>query len=110
MEDAIRHAGAARVDQPEVLMECAEMLLRAKRDIPQATQLLRRYLSSNPTAEAAPAFKAHYLLGTALEQQGDKLAAVQEYRAALSLAKTFTMAQNALERLNRDVADAVNPH
>ena len=37
MEDAIRHAGAARVDQPEVLMECAEMLLRAKRDLPQAT-------------------------------------------------------------------------
>lgn len=110
MEDAIQHAGAARVDQPEVLMECAEMLLRAKRDLPQATRLLRRYLSSSATVEAAPAFKAHYLLGTAFEQQGDKPAAAQEYRASLSLAKSFTLAQNALDRLNREVADALNPN
>jgi tetratricopeptide (TPR) repeat protein len=110
MEDAIRRAGAARVDQPEVLMECAEMLIRAKRDLPQATQLLRRYLSSTPTVEAAPAFKAHYLLGTALEQQGDKPTAAQEYRASLSLAKNFTLAQTALDRLNREVADATNPN
>jgi cytochrome c-type biogenesis protein CcmH/NrfG len=109
MEDAIRHAGSARVDQPEVLMECAEMLLRAKRDLPEATQLLRRYLSPNSTVEAAPAFKAHYLLGSALEQQGNKPAAAQEYRTSLSLAKTFTLAQTALDRLNRQVADVVNP-
>jgi hypothetical protein len=68
MEDAIRHASAAPMDQPEVLMESANMLLRSKRNLPQATQLLRRYLSSNLTVEAAPAFKAHYFLGTALEQ------------------------------------------
>jgi len=109
MEDAIRHAGAARVDQPEVLMECAEMLLRAKRDLPQATQLLRRYLPPGLTVETAPAFKAHYLLGTALEQQGDKPAAAQEYRASLSMAKKFTPAQSALDRLNREVADNANP-
>jgi hypothetical protein len=54
--------------------------------------------------EAAPAFKAHYLLGTALEQQGDKSAAAQEYRASLSLARSFTLAQDALDRLNRQVA------
>ena len=110
MEEAIRHASSAPMDQPEVLMESAEMLLRAKRNLPQATQLLRRYLSSTPTAEAAPAFKAHYLLGTALEQQGDKPAAAQEYRASLSLAKSFALAQNALDRVNRQVADVVNPH
>jgi tetratricopeptide (TPR) repeat protein len=108
MEDAIRHASSAPLDQPEVLMESAEMLLRSKRDLPQATQLLRRYLSSTPTAEAAPAFKAHYLLGTALEQQGDKPAAAQEYRASLSLAKSFALAQNALDRVNRQVADVAN--
>ena len=85
-------------------MESAEMLIRAKRDLPQATQLLRRYLSSTPTVEAAPAFKAHYLLGTALEQQGDKPA------ASLSLAKSFALAQNALDRVNRQVADVVNSH
>jgi len=108
MEDAIKHASSAPMDQPEVLMESAEMLLRSKHDLPQATQLLRRYLSSNLTVEAAPAFKAHYLLGTALEQQGDKPAAAQEYRAALSLAKSFALAQTALDRLNGQVADVVN--
>ena len=110
MEDAIRHASAAPMNQPEVLMECANMLLRAKRDLPQATQLLRRYLSSNVTVEEAPAFKAHYLLGTALEQQGDKAAAAQEYRASLALAKSFTLAQTALDRLNGQIADVVNPN
>jgi len=110
MEDAIRHASSAPMNQPEVLMESAEILLRSKRDLPQATQLLRRYLSSHPTVEAAPAFKAHYLLGTALEQQGDKPSAAQEYRASLSLAKTFALAQTALDRLNGQVADSVSPN
>jgi len=108
MEDAIRHASAAPMDQPEVLMECANMLLRSKRDLPQATQLLKRYLSSSLTVEAGPAFRAHYLLGTALEQQGNKPAAAQEYRASLALAKSYTPAQTALDRLNGQVADAVN--
>jgi tetratricopeptide (TPR) repeat protein len=110
MEDAIRHASAAPMDQPEVLMECANMLLRTKRDLPQATQLLRRYLSSSLMVEAAPAFKAHYLLGTALEQQGNKAAAAQEYRASLALARSFTQAQTALDRLNGQMADVVNPN
>ncbi|HWY53649.1 MAG TPA: tetratricopeptide repeat protein [Terriglobales bacterium] len=108
MEDAIRHASSAPMDQPEVVMESAEMLLRSKRDLPQAIQLLRRYLSSDSAVEAAPAFKAHYLLGTALEQQGDKAAAAQEYRASLSLAKSFALAQTALDRLNGQVADVAN--
>src|SRR5579863_7150958 len=110
MEDAIRRAAAAPMDQPEVLMESANMLLRTKRNLPLATQLLRRYLSSSLTVEAAPAFKAHYLLGTALEQQGDKPSAAQEYRASLALAKSYTVAQTALDRLNGQVADVVNPN
>ena len=69
--------------------------------IPAAVQFLRRYLALNSKVEEAPAFKAHYLLGTALEKQGDKQAAAQEYRAALSLAKDFSRAQEALDRLNR---------
>jgi cytochrome c-type biogenesis protein CcmH/NrfG len=110
MEDAIRHASAAPMDQPEVLMESANMLLRSKRNLSQATQLLRRYLSSSLTVEAAPAFKAHYLLGTALEQQGDKAAAAQEYRASLALAKSFTLAQTALDHLSGQLADVVKPN
>jgi len=110
MQDAIRQASAAPMNQPEVLMEGAAILLRSHRDLPQATQLLRRYLASNPTVEAAPAFKAHYLLGTALEQQGDKPAAAQEYRASLVLAKSFAPARTALDRLNGQVAGIVNPN
>src|SRR5713226_922189 len=100
MEDALNHAVAAPPDRPEILMESAEILIRAGRNLPGAIQLLHRYLS-NSTVELAPAFKAHYVLGTALEKQSDKQGAAQEYRAALALAKNFSRAQEALNRLNR---------
>jgi tetratricopeptide (TPR) repeat protein len=101
MEDAIRHASAAQTGHSEVLVDAAETLNRTGRNIPTAIDLLRRYLSSSSTVEAAPAFKAHYLLGTLLEKQGDKQEAAQEYRAALALAKSYSAAQDALNRLNR---------
>jgi cytochrome c-type biogenesis protein CcmH/NrfG len=98
MEDAIRHASTAPMKQPVVLVDSAETLIRAERNYPMAVQLLRRYLDSN-TVEEAPAFKAHYLLGTALEKQGDKAGAAKEYRTALSLARNFSLAQEALNRV-----------
>jgi tetratricopeptide (TPR) repeat protein len=101
MEDAIQHAVSAQVDRPEIIMESGEVLLRSGRNYPAAVQYLRRYLALNSKVEEAPAFKAHYLLGTALEKQGDKQGAAQEYRAALSLARNFSRAQQALDRLNR---------
>jgi tetratricopeptide (TPR) repeat protein len=101
MEDAIQHAVSAQVDRPEIIMESGEVLLRSGRSVPVAVKYLRRYLALNSKVEEAPAFKAHYLLGTALEKQGDKQGAAQEYRAALSLAKNFSRAQEALDRLNR---------
>jgi tetratricopeptide (TPR) repeat protein len=101
MEEAIQHAVSAQVDRPEIIMESGEVLLRSGRNFPAAVQYLRRYLALNSKVEEAPAFKAHYLLGTALEKQGDKQGAAQEYRAALSLAKNFSRAQEALDRLNR---------
>jgi len=101
MEAAINHAVSAQMDRPEILMESGEILLRSGRNYSGAVQFLRRYLALNSKVEEAPAFKAHYLLGTALEKQGDKQAAAQEYRAALSLAKNFSRAQEALDRLNR---------
>jgi tetratricopeptide (TPR) repeat protein len=101
MEDAIQHAVSAQVDRPEIIMESGEVLLRSGRNFPAAVEYLRRYLALNSKVEEAPAFKAHYLLGTALEKQGDKQGAAQEYRAALSLAKNFSRAQEALDRLNR---------
>ena len=101
MEDAIRHASAAQTGHSEVLVDAAETLNRTGRSIPTAIELLRRYLSSSSTVEAAPAFKAHYLLGTLLEKEGDRQAAAQEYRSALALAKSYSAAQDALNRLNR---------
>ena len=101
MEDAIRHAGDAHAGHSEVLVDAAETLNRTGRNLPTAIELLRRYLSSSSTVEAAPAFKAHYLLGTLLEKQGDKQQAAQQYREALALAKSYSAAQDALNRMNR---------
>src|SRR6266481_1539846 len=100
MQDALRHAAAAPMDQPEVLVDAASTLIRANRDLPFASQLLRRYLSST-TVEQAPSFKAHYLLGNILEKQGDKQQAAKEYQIALALAKEFGHAREALNRVSR---------
>jgi tetratricopeptide (TPR) repeat protein len=100
MQDALKKAAAAPMDQPEVLVDAASTLLRANRDLSFATELVRRYLSST-TVEQAPPFKAHYLLGTILEKQGDKEGAAREYQTALTLAKDFGRAREALNRVNR---------
>jgi len=97
MQDAISRASSAEARQSVVLMEAAEVLIRAGRDFPLAKQLLGRYLSQGSDQESS-AFKAHYLLGTILERQGDKSSAAQQYRTALSLAKGFNPAQKALDR------------
>ena len=98
MEETIKQASTAPMKQPVVLMDSAETLIRSSRNYPLAVQLLRRYLDSN-TVEEAPAFKAHYLLGSALEKQGDRQGAAKEYRTALSLAKNFSAAREALNRV-----------
>lgn len=98
MQDAIQHATASPASS-FCLVRAAEVLVRAKREIPLAAQLVRRYLSGR-TDEDAPAFKAHYLLGTLLEKQGNKQGAADEYRAALSLAASFVPARDALRRVD----------
>ena len=100
MHDALKKAATAPLDQPEVLVDAASTLLRANRDLPFATQLVRRYLASS-TVEQAPPFKAHYLLGTILEKQGDKPGAAREYQSALTMAKDFGRAREALNRVNQ---------
>jgi Tfp pilus assembly protein PilF len=101
MDDAIRHVASAPLDQADVLVDAAHLLLDTNRNLPEANQLLRQYVTSASTVEQAPAFKAHFLLGTVLEKQGNKQGAAQEYRAALTLAKSFSAAQEALNRVNR---------
>jgi len=101
MEEAIHHAASAQSDSTGTMVDAADLLIRTKRDMPESARLLRQYLSSQSTVEQAPAFKAHYLLGTVLEQQGDKQAAAAEYHAAITLAKEFSPAHQALDRMNR---------
>jgi tetratricopeptide (TPR) repeat protein len=98
MEQAIVKLSQAPAPKLDVLVEASGILYRAGRSYPFATELLHRYLASGPV-EAAPAFKAHYLLGLLLEKQGDKGAAAQEYRASLSLVRNFGTAQQALNRV-----------
>jgi tetratricopeptide (TPR) repeat protein len=99
MEQAIVKLSQAPMPNLEVLMEASQTLLRTGRSFPFATELLKRYLATGPVEEA-PAFKAHYLLGVLLEKQGDKAGAAAEYRASLSLARNFGLAQQALNRIS----------
>ncbi len=98
MEKTLIRASQAPMSKPDVLVDVAQNLFRTGRNPVLAIQLLKRYLASGPVEEA-PAFKAHYLLGMLLERQGDKAAAAQEYRASLSMARQFGLAQQALSRL-----------
>jgi len=98
MEQAIVKLSQAPMAKLDVLVEAAAILSRSDRNYSFAAELLRRYLASGPV-EAAPAFKAHYLLGVLLEKQGNKTGAAQEYRASLSLARNFGRAQQALNRV-----------
>lgn len=99
MEQALHTMETRPLDRPESLMDGASILFRTNRNLPFAIQLLKRYLES--PVEAEPAFKAHYLLGQLLEKQGDRKAAADQYHAALSLAHTYTRAQEALKRVDR---------
>src|SRR5882762_11091523 len=98
MEQAIVKLSQAPMPKLDVLVEASQMLYRAGRNYPFATQLLNRYLAVGPV-EAAPAFKAHHQLGLLLEKQGDKAGAAREYRASLALVRNFGMAQQALNRV-----------
>jgi tetratricopeptide (TPR) repeat protein len=98
MEDALDHIRSDAPGHPNAMMEAAQLLIRTGRNTPAAIDLLQRYLASS-TAEEAPAFQAHYLLGTLLEKKGDRQAAAREYRTSLSLARSFAPAQSALARL-----------
>lgn len=100
MQHAIDRATAPSLNRPDVLIRAAEMLIESNRNLPGAQNLLERYMSSTNPSEDAPVFKAHYLLGTLLEQQGHQEKAIAQYQAALDLAAGFAPARNALERLS----------
>ncbi len=91
MGQALRTMESRPLDRPGALVDGAGVLLRTGRDSALAIRFLRRYVSSSTTVEEAPVFKAHCLLGELFEKQGDRLAAAEEYRAALE-ARLLTLA------------------
>jgi TolA-binding protein len=98
MEQAVTKLNQARISRTDSLFEAADALYRANRNYPLAIQVVRHYLAAGPV-ETAPAFRARYLLGQLLEKQNDMAGAKNEYRASLSLAGSYTLAQHALDRL-----------
>lgn len=101
MEQALRTMESSPLDHPAALVDGAGILLRTGRDYPMAIRFVRRYVASSTTVEEAPVFKAHCLLGELFEKQGDRLAAAEEYRAALTIAHTYRPAQDGLKRVTR---------
>ncbi len=101
MDQALHTMESSPLDRPGALVDGAGTLLHTGRDFPMAIRLLRRYIASSNTVEEAPVFKAHCMLGELLEKQGDRTAAAEEYRAALSLAHTYRQAQEGLKRVTR---------
>ncbi len=99
MEQALRSMESGPLDRPAALVDGASLLLRTERNYPMAIRLLRRYMASSNTVEEAPVFKAHNLLGELFEKQGDRVAAAEEYRAALALAHAYRPAQEGLNRV-----------
>ena len=91
------------MSKPDVLVEGAQMLYRAGRNYRfRHRNCCSRYLASGPV-EAAPAFKAHYLLGVLLEKQGDKTGAASEYRCFLVIGTQLRhWRSKALNRITRE--------
>ena len=100
MESAVNKAVSA---QPSggTLFDAASLLFRAGRNFPGAAEMLRRYLDGGRLVCDAPAFRAHYLLGTILEKQGEKQAAAAAYQASLSLARDFDDPRKGLKRVQK---------
>jgi tetratricopeptide (TPR) repeat protein len=101
MEVAVNRASNAEINRSDVWVDAAEILYRGGRNFPAAIEFLRRYLSSNSRVEDAPTFQVHYLLGSIFEKQGNRQGAAEEYRAALALAREFSLAQEGLARVSR---------
>lgn len=97
VNDAVQ--SASRSPHQHVLYDAAELLYRAGRNFGGAVDLLRSYIAAPNHSEDAPVFRAHYLMGTILEKMGNKPAAAEQYRAALTLASDFEPAQKALGRI-----------
>ena len=101
MDQALQNVSNASVGKSDALLDSADLLLRANRNPAMAAQLVRQYLASDSPSERFPYFQAHFVLGKALEKQGDTQGAAREYREALALASNFPPARDALNRITQ---------
>ena len=99
MMSALNKAIASSHKSAAVLYDAADLLFHANQNFNTAAGQLRKYIGSADTIEDAPVFKAHFLLGQIFEKQGDKPSAIKEYQSALSLAKGYSPAGEALRKL-----------
>ncbi len=99
MQSAVQSATAQPGKPAESYFDAAKELYLANRNLSAAMQYLQQYLSSGGLVEAAPAFRAHYMIGQLNEQMGNNGAAVNEYEASIALASGFVPARKALSRV-----------
>lgn len=106
MESAIQRAISSNNKPNAVYYNAATIYDHAGRNLPEAANLLRKYIAVGGSDEA-PIFQAHYMLGTILQKQGDKQGAAAEYRIALNMAGDYGPATEALKKLgSRNEAEA----
>lgn len=72
------------------LVHGAEILMRAQRNLPEAEQWLREYLSSSSQSEQSPAFAVRVKLAQLLQQEGKTAEANQEVATAKALAPDYS--------------------
>jgi tetratricopeptide (TPR) repeat protein len=101
MEQTLQKVATAANGKSDALLESADLLLRSGRNPTMAAQLVRQYLASDSPSERYPYFQAHYVLGQALEKEGNIQGAIREYREALTLASNFPPAKEALSRVTQ---------
>ena len=101
MQDAILSGIAADKTRGTPLVDAAHLLLRAERDSPATTRLLREYLASPAKSEEEPAFRVHLLLSTLLAKQGEADAAAREEQAASTIASIYHPAKRAATNTGR---------
>ena len=99
MENAVAKAMSSDMKKSNSLYDAASLLSGSGRNLAGAAAYLRHYLSLPNQNEDAPAFEAHYKLGTILEKQGDKAGAANEFRASLAMASDYKPAQDALKHV-----------
>jgi tetratricopeptide (TPR) repeat protein len=99
MQKAVQTALAQPGIPADTYFDAANELFLGNRDFSDAILYLQKYLASGGLVEAAPAFRAHYLLGQMYEKTGRGPAAASEYQASLALASGFDPARKALSHL-----------